>query len=53
MIGTGLLSIGLFLLAGLEAFTPLVFAASALAVAGIGTGIFISPNTSKLMGTAP
>lgn len=53
MIGMGLLSAGLFLLAGLGAATPLLFAGLALAVAGLGTGTFISPNTSALMGSAP
>lgn len=53
MIGMGLLSAGLFLLAGLGSATPLLFAGGALAVAGLGTGMFISPNTSALMGSAP
>lgn len=53
MIGMGLLSAGLFLLAGLGSATPLLFAGLALALAGLGTGTFISPNTSALMGSAP
>jgi MFS family permease len=53
MIGMGLLAAGLFLLAGLGFATPLVFAGLALALAGLGTGMFISPNTSALMGSAP
>ena len=53
MIGMGLLSTGLFLLAFLGSDTPLLFAGLALGVAGLGTGIFISPNTSALMGSAP
>ena len=53
MIGMGLLSSGLFMLARLDATTPLLFVVLGLAVAGLGTGTFISPNTSALMGSAP
>jgi len=53
MIGMGLLSSGLFMLARLDAATPLLFVGLGLAVAGLGTGTFISPNTSALMGSAP
>ena len=53
MAGMALMGLGLFLLAGLGATTSLVFAGLALAVAGLGTGMFISPNTSALMGSAP
>jgi EmrB/QacA subfamily drug resistance transporter len=53
MIGMTFLAIGLFLLASLGASTSMLFAILALAVAGLGTGTFISPNTSALMGSAP
>lgn len=53
MIGMGLLSSGLFLLACLGATTSLWFIGMALALTGLGTGIFITPNTSALMGSAP
>jgi len=53
IIGMGLLSAGLLLLASLGSTTPLLFAGFALALAGLGTGTFISPNTSALMGSAP
>jgi MFS family permease len=53
MAGMALMGVGLFLLAGLGARTSLIFAGLALAVAGLGTGMFISPNTSALMGSAP
>lgn len=33
--------------------TPLGLVAAALAVAGLGTGLFVSPNNSALMGAAP
>jgi MFS family permease len=53
MIGMAVLAVGLFLLSRLGADTTLAYIAVALAVAGIGTGTFISPNTSALMGSAP
>ncbi len=53
MAGMALMGVGLFLLAGLGSTSALWFAALALAVAGLGTGTFISPNTSALMGSAP
>ena len=53
MVGMALMGVGLFLLASLSSNTSLLFAGSALAVAGLGTGTFISPNTSALMGSAP
>jgi EmrB/QacA subfamily drug resistance transporter len=53
MLGMGLLGIGLFLLARLGSDTQYWFVALALAIAGLGTGTFISPNTSGLMGSAP
>ena len=52
-LGMGILSIGLVLLATLEPGTPLPQVALRLTVVGLGTGIFISPNTSALMGAAP
>lgn len=53
MIGMSILSLGLFLLSRLGSASPLWFAALGLAAAGIGIGIFISPNNSALMGSAP
>jgi EmrB/QacA subfamily drug resistance transporter len=46
-------ALGLYLLAGLGAQTSDLRIIASLAVAGLGTGIFISPNTSALMGAAP
>lgn len=51
--GMLLLAMGLFLLARLDGDTPLPQIALALGVVGSGTGIFISPNNSALMGSAP
>lgn len=44
---------GLAWLGTLGAATPLPVVTAALAVVGLGTGAFISPNTSALMGAAP
>jgi MFS family permease len=55
MLGMGLLAVGLFLLSRIGPGTGLWMVALGLAVAGTGTGMFISPNTntSALMGSAP
>lgn len=53
LIGMMLLACGLFLLSGLGPTSPPSQIALRLGVAGLGTGIFISPNTSALMGAAP
>ncbi len=52
-LGMAILAAGLFLLAGLGPHSPLRDVVVALAVVGMGTGTFISPNTSALMGAAP
>lgn len=53
MLGMAVLAAGLFLLSTIQARTGLGLVAVGLAVAGSGTGTFISPNTSALMGSAP
>ena len=53
MIGMAMLAGGLFLLSSLGPQTPFWVVAVGLAVAGFGTGTFISPNTSALLGAAP
>jgi EmrB/QacA subfamily drug resistance transporter len=53
MLGMGVLAGGLFFLSGIGPGTRLWLVALGLAVAGFGTGTFISPNTSALMGSAP
>jgi EmrB/QacA subfamily drug resistance transporter len=53
MIGMGILAAGMFFLSRIGADTGLWMVAFGLAVTGAGTGIFISPNTSALMGSAP
>jgi EmrB/QacA subfamily drug resistance transporter len=52
-LGMLILGVGLFLLSGLTAESPYMNVAVGLAVSGLGTGIFISPNSSALMGAAP
>ncbi len=52
-IGMGLLACGLWLLSRARLDTPLTQVALALAVCGLGTGIFIAPNNSALLGAAP
>ena len=53
MISMVLLAVGLFLLSRLGPASDTWHIVRRLAVAGIGTGTFISPNTSALMGSAP
>jgi EmrB/QacA subfamily drug resistance transporter len=52
-IGMAIMAVGLFLLSRLEPASPLPRVALALAVTGLGTAIFGSPNNSALMGAAP
>lgn len=53
VFGMVILSSGLFLLSRLGAESEIKTIMIALAVVGLGTGIFISPNNSALMGSAP
>lgn len=53
MIGMGILAGGMLILSRIGSDTRLWIVAVGLAIAGAGTGIFISPNTSALMGSAP
>jgi MFS family permease len=52
-LGMAILALGLFWLSQLGAPSPTINIVLALVVTGLGTGIFISPNTSALMGSAP
>jgi len=52
-LGMAILGIGLFLLSRLTPDAPLGNVSATLVVTGLGTGMFISPNTSALMGAAP
>ena len=53
MLGMGVLGAGLFLLSRLGPDSALWLVGLGLGLAGLGTGAFISPNTSALMGSAP
>ncbi len=53
VVGMGLLACGLYLLSRLNLDTPIIIITLSLAVVGLGVGIFISPNSSALMGSAP
>jgi EmrB/QacA subfamily drug resistance transporter len=52
-LGMGILSLGLFLLSRLGDSTPPGMIVLCLGVVGLGTGIFVSPNNSALLGSAP
>jgi MFS family permease len=52
-LGMAILALGAFLLSRLGAASSQADVAIALAVVGLGTGIFSSPNNSALMGAAP
>jgi EmrB/QacA subfamily drug resistance transporter len=53
MLGMAGLSGGLFLLSRLDSTSTILTIALSLGISGLGTGIFISPNNSALMGSAP
>jgi EmrB/QacA subfamily drug resistance transporter len=53
ILGMGVLAGGLLLLSRLGPGTEFWLVALGLAIAGAGTGTFITPNTSALMGAAP
>lgn len=52
-IGIALVSAGLLSLATLQADTPLALVVARLALVGIGTSVFMSPNSSQIMGSVP
>jgi EmrB/QacA subfamily drug resistance transporter len=51
--GMAILAVGLFFLSRLQAASPLQNVALSLGVCGLGIAIFISPNNSALLGSAP
>jgi EmrB/QacA subfamily drug resistance transporter len=53
VFGMAVLSAGLYLLSRLSAQSSIQTMMLSLAVVGLGTGAFISPNNSALMGSAP
>jgi EmrB/QacA subfamily drug resistance transporter len=52
-LGIALVSLGLLSLATLEASTPVPSIVLRLALVGVGTSIFMSPNSSQIMGSVP
>lgn len=52
-LGMVIMAGGLFFLAQANVDSPLSYIALALATVGLGTGVFVSPNTSALLGAAP
>jgi len=52
-LGSGLVTVGLLLLATIDASTPVPLIVLRLALIGIGTSIFASPNSSQIMGSVP
>ncbi len=51
--GMVVIAVGLFFLSRLGDHSPLGYVALALATVGLGTGLFVSPNNSALLGAAP
>jgi EmrB/QacA subfamily drug resistance transporter len=53
MLGMAFLGTGLLLLSRLHGDSSMVYLMSSLGVCGLGTGMFIAPNSSAMMGSAP
>jgi EmrB/QacA subfamily drug resistance transporter len=53
VLGMLILSFGIFLMSRLGPISPIYEVGIALGVVGLGTGTFISPNNSAIMGAAP
>jgi len=51
--GMGVMAIGMFLLSRMDVDTPLWYIVVSMAVAGMGSGLFQTPNNTALMGSAP
>jgi EmrB/QacA subfamily drug resistance transporter len=52
-LGMGILALGLFFMSRLGPHSPLMTLSVALVFTGLGSGMFVSPNSSALMGAAP
>jgi EmrB/QacA subfamily drug resistance transporter len=53
VLGMLILSLGLILMSRLGPYSPIYEIGIALGIVGLGTGTFISPNNSAIMGSAP
>lgn len=52
-LGIAIVSAGLLSLATIQAETPIILVMARLAIVGIGTSIFMSPNSASIMGSVP
>lgn len=52
-VGMAILTVGLIVLSRLGADTPISYVVLGLVLAGLGTGMFVSPNNSAMLGSAP
>jgi len=52
-LGLGIATLGLVMLSALDQASPIPYIVACLLVAGLGQGIFQSPNSRTLMGAAP
>jgi len=52
-LGMLIMAVGLFMLSRLTPDSPLAYVVAGLAISGLGSGMFVSPNNSALMGAAP
>ncbi len=52
-LGMGIMAVGLLILSQIASATPLTMTILGLSIVGLGTGVFISPNTNALLGSAP
>jgi MFS family permease len=53
MVGMALVAAAMMLLSWLGPSTPLPFIGFAIGLAGLGTGMFVPPNNSTILGSAP
>ena len=53
MLGMALLAVAMYLLSRLGPTSSLVYIGTAIGTAGLGVGIFVAPNNSTMMGSAP
>jgi EmrB/QacA subfamily drug resistance transporter len=52
-LGMLIMGVGLFMLSRLTPDSPLAYVVTGLAISGLGSGMFVAPNNSALMGAAP
>jgi EmrB/QacA subfamily drug resistance transporter len=52
-LGMLIMGVGLFMLSRITPDSPLVYVVAGLAISGLGSGMFVAPNNSALMGAAP